>query len=444
MKRIGNLKYYLGYGFIWLCLHFYMRCDYLDDMNNRATYLEIKDHFFSGVIQAYNAWDPRIIIYPIMIWLTGHNIWIWKILDILIMCLLVYSLAAIFNEKGYKSNLLLVMALTLCYPFCHQGSTGWIATTVNHIWTVSFGMYCLSVLVDLYREKKVSAWKYITFCLALIYSTNQIIMTTVMILLILFWLYKMLSLKGRNKGVVVVSCISVIVIFFNVVIYILCPGNEVRNQFDAMQWEPNWDAMRFIDKIRLGVVEIWGHIVSIPNFLYFIFCALIAVKGWEQLKGSKKWICFCPLIIDCLWSAYFLFIIVSGKAALDYYIPNIFIKDSIDMVFQGGMLVSWLISVLLIMLSVKWIIPDDDTYVELIFFAVLSHVGGMIVAFSPTVMTSSLRSNTILYISLIACILILLKEPIRTKYLRYSMKFVIAIGIMVNVVQVVRHIKVWG
>ena len=196
--------------------------------------------------------------------------------------------------------------------------------------------------------------------------------------------------------------------------------------------------------MRLGVVEIWGHIVSIPNFLYFIFCALIAVKGWEQLKGSKKWICFCPLIIDCLWSAYFFFIIVSGRAALDYYIPNIFIKNSIDMVFQGGMLVSWLISVLLIMLSVKWIIPDDDTYVELIFFAVLSHVGGMIVAFSPTVMTSSLRSNTILYISLIACILILLKEPIRTKYLRYSMKFVIAIGIMFNVVQVVRHIKVWG
>ena len=75
-----------------------MRCDYLDDMNNRATYLDIKDHFLSGVIQAYNAWDPRIIIYPIMIWLTGHNIWIWKILDILIMCLLVYSLAAIFNE----------------------------------------------------------------------------------------------------------------------------------------------------------------------------------------------------------------------------------------------------------------------------------------------------------------------------------------------------------
>ena len=54
-----------------------------------------------------------------------------------------------------------------------------------------------------------------------------------------------------------------------------------------MQWEPNWDAMRFIDKMRLGVVEIWGHIVSIPNFLYFIFCALIAVKGWGSLKEVK-------------------------------------------------------------------------------------------------------------------------------------------------------------
>lgn len=56
------------------CLHFFMGCDYLDDVNNRITYSQINGDYISGVVKTYNVWNPRFIIYLVMIRLTGNNV----------------------------------------------------------------------------------------------------------------------------------------------------------------------------------------------------------------------------------------------------------------------------------------------------------------------------------------------------------------------------------
>lgn len=76
----------------------------------------------------------------------------------------------------------------------------------------------------------------------------------------------------------------------------------------------------------------------------------------------------------------------------------------------------------------------------------MGNVPGMMLAFSPTIMTSSLRTNTGLYISWIMVILIVydfIKDKITNPEKSIGIG-ILACGITLNIIQIIRHIILWG
>lgn len=357
-----NARKYTIYALIWFSIHIFMRCDYLDDVLKEGHIIHYLWEIPRIVGNGYLQWNPRIFCSTVMHILLNCPWWIWKIFDVAVILLLVYTIDTLCNTPQNGRNLkqakiscvfrgkvdcrneglIFTMALVLCYPFCHQGSTGWISTTTNHLWPLTFGLYCIAVIVNSLKSGQEKP-NYLLFILAMCYAANQIAIDGILILCFIMALMSDFIISNRQKKKTAICrnkkyrklmIMAGACIVLDTVIYLACPGNAVRNAAD-IAWIPDWAMMNLWGKIRLGFCAIFAHMVSIPNALFFILCSILALGIFKTTDNRiKRGIGILPLLLDVIWTSYFTIIILLGKRDLDYYIPKAVIKSDKEMILQ--------------------------------------------------------------------------------------------------------------
>ena len=135
---------YVLFTIIIIVWHILMR-EYGNDSVTYFSKIFGTDKLINILMNRYDTWTSRVIIEAVLFPIST-NVLIWKICNILMYILFIYSILCLTNYKYYK----ITFCLLLNYPIIEMSSAGWIATYVNYFWPLSAGTYALTSLHKIY------------------------------------------------------------------------------------------------------------------------------------------------------------------------------------------------------------------------------------------------------------------------------------------------------
>lgn len=443
------LKKYLDYAvitLIYLILHFMMHTNYWDDLAQANTMREYHYNVFAYAAEVYSSWSSRVLIQPVWVLLCGIPNMIWKTLDV-VMILIIYHFmkksSKALNGAGFE-NKVWAMLFFLSFPYSLMATAGWIATSVTYTWTFAGYFYCLYLLLKSAKGDRCTPVQYVIYGIAVFWVGNFNITSVSLVLLlsVIFFLYQ------KNKSFTILYIEGMVLTAMNLFLFVASPGNRIRNVRDA-EFHNSADLMELslLGKLRMGINSTFYHFVSVPNAVLFTICVILAICTWKKSKTLwQKSIGFVPLVIDVFWTCYMFFAYIVKNGVLTYTYP-----DGAFMVCpkteQYLAMISAIAMVVAICYLVAYLTEFGQTSAVLIgnilLFGLLPQVA---LGFTTTVTTSSIRMSTFFYMALMLCGYVLVEkcELLKDKLWKIGMYFVVSAGAVLNILQVIRHIMVYG
>lgn len=439
-------KNILGITIFFGMIHMVISTGYWDDNVMAHILSEHGGNIYNMTVYRWNEWSSRIFIeIPLAILGAVPEI-IWKILDIFVIILLYTQLEQLLEKVckiKSKENSFLLMLLLMAYPFCTMASTGWIATTLNYLWVISFVLYLMNRLWKLViEEKKLNVYEIIMSTLALLYCASFESMTAILFMTYIgYFIY--LFYKKKNIPLLIISHMLIIV---GLLVYILlCPGNKLRPLVDIPLWMPEFPQLNLVDKIRMGIVTAFMHFLSVPSAIFFLLNVLCLTGGVFNKKFTFAHI--VPLIINIFWTCYYMLNYLFGKKVFTYQIPEPLLKGGSGTVEQLAVLGSAIIWFVAVIYSLYTIIKKKEHFIYSLCVLFVGCIPALVLGMTATVVTSMLRTSIYIYMSLIILICIVLdniSEKLKQyKWLRVFIYLVIVVGILLNCFQVMRHISIY-
>ena len=362
------------------------------------------------VSMRYNVWTSRLIIEALMTLLLQLPSIVWVILDSLMYVIVYYSLNKIFNNSKNIVTNCLILLLIFLVPFSYFGTAGWYATTLNYLWPLALGLYCLFICVERFREKNISTLKYFFVFISIIYATNQEQVCALMLgYLILFNLAYYFKNKKLSKLYISLFIISIAMLLF----HMTCPGNQMRTISEINTWFPGFKSLTMLEKSALGYVGAFSSLFTNKNIIFVLFLCLMPICVILH-KGKK-----IDFLISILPICEILLIYISSKLDTIGNLYN-YVKiyaNKIDIVdFSTKSFICVIILSTIFLFSIIYIITkytNNFLMKNVIFISgILSKI---ILGFSPTVFVSGVRTSIYLYYAILIIILLIIQEDIFNK-----------------------------
>lgn len=407
-KNINSKKRaYLLFFLIILIIH-----HFFNFMNDDITFFSKaldNSSLFTFISGRYNTWSSRIIIESFLV-IISRNIYVWRILNSLVIVLLVYSIEELFCYKKNNINIIMVMLLFFIYPYYQMAEAGFAATTLNYLWPLTFLLYSFVPLKKIYINKEYNKKLLPLNILSFIFACNQEQAVCIAVVVsLLFFIY---CLKNKKKDIYpfILLCIS----FLSLLFILTCPGNGIRKIAEIENCFPDFVNASFLDKIYLGVISTCSILIS--NFLIlFLFSFLIFFIVLKKSNNKfMKIINIIQFIIVLSLSLYRVYIFLKCDSILDAYLYGIFYYQSeIGNVFNLSIsslfpFVVCLVMVFVYILLLYNIFCEKSYY--LIFILLLGCGTRLLMGFSPTIFDSGSRTMIFLYFSIIVLIIYLIDE----------------------------------
>ena len=172
IHNLKNSKYlpFLFLGAVMLIFYATATAKFGDDV-----YFMTRNPLQNGIIamniDVYHNWSSRMFIFPTMVALSLLPIWLWRILDTAIWSMLAVTISKLFTKEECGSNWFIV-ALMMLYPYWHMSTAGWIATTTNFTWPLSFGLFALLTIKRLWEGVQLPAYRWALFVVAFLYASD--------------------------------------------------------------------------------------------------------------------------------------------------------------------------------------------------------------------------------------------------------------------------------
>ncbi len=388
----------------------------------------------------YEVWSSRVVIEAILVFFS-QNVFIWKLVNILVSLLLAYSL----YRLSHGVSLFAVFALVLTYPVFDMGSAGWIATFLNYYWPLTFGLYSLIILDKLAREEEIRWWEIIlSFAAACVGTNVEQYCAAHIAILILFTIRLILSKKYH--GIWMLLC-HYFIAFSSLLFIILAPGNEIRKSQETASWMKDFCEKTAIDKLVDGFERTFSVILSSSNILFLIFAVLLFACVWKKTNtASYRIIGGFPLVVALSIS----FGKVNTNGFLEDLVNHVSLNSGVtaqNWVWLSSYLPLTLYGLVTASIIMAFFVLFDEmskaVECSFIFFTAIGT--GIVMGFSPTMFISDKRTMVFFYFLLIVLILKLLEYSGRLfseKEIVLGKSIMSAVGFMVvlnNIVSIGRR-----
>lgn len=401
MKRLcklGHNKYFIMAMFLMVMLgiHFFFYFSG-DDVNYFSTILDsvsLKDF----IVSRYNTWSSRIFIEMILI-VVSRNIYLWRILDVLVIGILTYSVNKIFFKESNYKNILFTWLLFLLYPMLDMCSAGFAATTTNYLWCLSLMMFAFIPYRNIYYKEKINIKIMPLYIVSLIYACNQEQAVCIIIIISIIYLIYCIKKKLDYRyvlGTLVIALISLIFI-------ITCPGNELRSIAETGNWYPEYVNLGFLDKIYLGIVSSLSILADNMFILWFLSLSIMIFIIRSREKIYNKILSIGIFLGSSILIMFRFYTIIGHKnyALFNYYTSSGEVFNI--MIFIMGLVVIGIFIYLLYVLFKR----DSLPVIGLLLIGGISRV---MMGFSPTIFASGSRTMIFLYWALLLIILLMFKN----------------------------------
>ena len=234
----------------------------------------------------------------------------------------------------------------------------------------------------------------------------------------------------------------------NILLFVLSPGNRVRIRDDA-RYHDTYELLNLSigGHLRMGINTAFYHFISVPNIILFTFCLLLVSCIFRKSKNlTIRFLSCIPLLIDIFWTGYVFLKYTVSSRTLTYIYPDASFQTC-PKTEQYCALISALILVAIMCYLLAFL--TDFTYMSWTLVGVLLVVGllpEVILGFTTTVSASIMRVAAYFYFASMFCVsmLVIIHDIMENKYFRNIFYTLAGIGACLNILQIVRHIMVYG
>lgn len=400
----------------------------------------------------YSTWSSRLLIETLLILFTHIPI-VWHIIDIALCVLLAVSVRNIISTRDEYSAYLnwIVLLVLACYPILDMSSAGWIPTTMNYLWPLSFGLFSISMIIRHIRELGDTTNKYNdkkSLVIGSLFSTVFAANAEQMALLLfgytlIFIMYIKIRYKKWSVFVLLHFAISALSLLF----IVTCPGNTVRSAEEALNWWPDsvhyisnvpFDDLSFFEKAWLGITTTLDRYLYHANSIMCCFAVVIFVSiAICYRRRSSKW----KVVVTGITS--FLIVLRYFVSYIESYLPNWlipYLNHSSYQITAGRIILLFLqlVFCLTIFLEIYWLYSSWSlNYFTSILIPLSGFLSAVIMGYSPTVFASGARVYIYMDVSLILLTAYLAnsfirKETVEIKTNVLSVVFVFALFTVVQ------------
>lgn len=184
-------------------------------------------------------------------------------------------------------------------PIEMLSSAGWITSSLNYLWPLTFSVYSLISIKKELANEKISIFNYILYTLGIIYATNQEqVAIAVFAIYLIYFIYSLIK-----KRFSLFSLIIILISLISIIYIITCPGNYARFNIDIAGHYADYNMLSFIDKCVLGITSTMAHFILRHTILFGIISSLIAFVVYKKYKKILyRIIGFFPVVACILFS----------------------------------------------------------------------------------------------------------------------------------------------
>lgn len=396
----------------------------------------------------YLEWSGRLIPDILSYYILDGKVWVWRILNPLIILLLAFSVVRIIKEKVSIKDVLLVI---FAFGYIHQGvlSSGffWITGSLNYLWPITFGLFAMIPLADkVFRDKKkLDRIPFIFFVLSglLASISNEQVALCISCFSIIAHIYLFFHHKQQEPKIFIFTGIIII----GTLILLIAPGNQVRLESEITSWYPEFKELSFLNHLFVGIVWLYDKMFNEMRILVFTL-AVITITGYmldcklRKLRLFKFFTFLFSIVLAVIllgneFNLLFNFnniktINITSDFAYLWKVKNSLIIALIPYLFWSAF------SILLIILVVKK--SENKYFILLCFLALIASIAVMF--FSPTIYASGRR---VLTVSSVLFSLIIVHFLINHKMLDNKLCFWgFSIIPIINVISILAKWFTWG
>lgn len=454
LKKLWNKYYdYILIAVIYGLLHVFIHTDYWDDINMSQSLKKYDYDLISFLVYSWNTSTSSLFLKAMQAIVEPLPNYIWKVLDVIMIELIYYyfvqivKLISMNSCKTIPAARLWMLLLFFSLPYSLFATAGWMTTTIGYVWVFCAFFYSLYIFLfsSQKTEVEIKISTYIIYGVAVLYAANSKLLSVSM-LMIFFFVY--ITCQARSKTFKILFVEGTIGSVLNLILHIFCPGHKVRNLNDA-RWHNNAELLNLSvgGQLRMGINSTFYHFISVPNIILFTFCLTLIVCSFYKTKKTFFRVISCvPLFLDVFWTIYLFFTRTVPNRTLTYIYPDA-LFEVCSKSEQFCILASALIMVLCICYLVAYL--TDFSRLSwfivgiLLFFGLFPCVA---IGFTTTVSASVMRVATFFYFSIMlcVCVLVISYDILKNRILKYMFYTLGWMGALFNILQMIRHIIVYG
>lgn len=431
---------------IYGLLHFFMHTDYWDDLTQKTLLKDWNYSLFDFINYSYHNWGSTIILVSAEAILGFLPNFIWKILDIIMIEFIYHFFTRIVQLlSGNSLPKLWAVLFFFNFPYSIFATAGWLTTTIAYAWPFAMFFYSVYILLISAGKPKVKPMTYILFFGAVVFAANYYL-DSILLLIIFITIY--VTCKTRNRCFNVLFAEGMVCILLNMILLILSPGNMSRNAADAKYHDSAaLLSLSITDHLRMGVNTTFYHFVSVPNIILFTFCMILAVCTFLKTKSLPHRLISCiPLLIDIFWTGYVFFQYTIPNRTLTYIYPDPLFQTC-PQTEQYCVMASALVMVAAMCYLLAFL--TDFSHQSWILIGALLVVGlfpEVALGFTTTISVSIMRVASYFYFALMFCsyMLIVRYNTMKLHLLKTGFYTLAILGALLNILQIIRHIIVYG
>ncbi|NMD68807.1 hypothetical protein HHO41_00805 [Bacillus sp. DNRA2] len=415
-------KNWFVYSFIFVLLYLYQLIVTIlpgDD----TIFSEASDQYslVEWLSQRYSQWSGRLFPDTMVYFFLDENVWLWHIMNPLMMLLLAFSIVRIIKKITTWQEIVITL-LVLGYFAQSVLSSGffWITGSFNYLWPIALGAFSMIPFTDkVFRKDHLTInWKLSIHLIAGILASigNEQVALSVACFSVLALI--VLIIKKQKTDLFFVFFTLMVII--GACIQLFAPGNQVRYEANTEFWFPGFDQLSLKDHFYLGTI--WAFEKLFRDMKY-ILLLLSTIAILVQFSENKKSPSFITVLFALQYTLTIGLHIIGDKIAYLYdfikiknysFAESLFTLWNMPLDFLVALLpyIYWTLYIMLLAYILFNINKNKNRYfVIIILVAVISTL--VVMFFSPTIYGSG---NRVLSVASVLLALLVVKTIIEHQF----------------------------
>lgn len=200
----------------------------------------------------YETWTSRLLIEIAVMLCTGAPVWVWHLLNILMVLGIVWNVADLFGLGDRWDALVLFFTIMWAVPLDTLCDAGWINTSVNYLWILSAGLAALRPLKHLCCGEHCARWELAVCPACALFAADMEQMAAVLLGSYLVCGGYLLMKKRKLSPIYFVQ---LALILLSILFALTAPGNGLRFEVEARNEFPRFPELGVGEKLVMGWLE---------------------------------------------------------------------------------------------------------------------------------------------------------------------------------------------